>query len=63
MCLEPLQSSRTVDEMVTPYDVRRHGGGMGVWLAFWGWCSVGSIALGFAVGAFIIDNSTVDWGF
>lgn len=58
-----LQSSRTVDEMVTPYDVRRHGGGMGVWLAFWGWCSVGSIALGFAVGAFIIDNSTVDWGF
>lgn len=58
-----LQSSRTVNEMVTPYDVRRHGGGMGVWLAFWGWCSVGSIALGFAVGAFIIDNSTVDWGF
>lgn len=36
---------------------------MGVWLAFWGWCSIGSIALGFVIGAFIISNSTVDWGF
>lgn len=55
-----LQSIRTPKELVDPYDVRRHGGGMGVWLAFWGWCSVGSIALGFVIGAFIISNSTVD---
>jgi hypothetical protein len=58
-----LQSSNPEDEIVDPYDVRRHGGGMGVWLAFWGWCSIGSIALGFVIGAFIISNSTVDWGF
>ncbi|KAK5051567.1 hypothetical protein LTR84_003219 [Exophiala bonariae] len=55
-----LQSIHVQSGIVNPYDVRRHGGGMGVWLAFWGWCSVGSIALGFVIGAFIISNSTVD---
>jgi len=58
-----LRSSSPNDDIVDPYDVRRHGGGMGVWLAVWAWCSIGSISLGFVIGAFIISNSTVDWGF
>lgn len=30
-----LQSSHPYGELVDPYDVRRHGGGMGFWLAAW----------------------------
>ena len=58
-----LQSKHPHGEAVDPYDVRRHGGGMGKWLGFWAWCSVGTISVGFVIGAFIVDNSTVDWGF
>ncbi|KEF57025.1 uncharacterized protein A1O9_07215 [Exophiala aquamarina CBS 119918] len=58
-----LRSNNPRDDIMDPYDVRRHGGGMGVWLAFWAWCNIGSISLGFVVGAFIISNSSVDWGF
>ena len=58
-----LQSSRSHEGLASPYDVRRHGGGMGVWLAIWSWCTTGSIALGFVIGAFIISGASVDWGF
>ncbi|KAK5451993.1 hypothetical protein LTS15_007716 [Exophiala xenobiotica] len=58
-----LQSSKSHDGLANPYDVRRHGGGMGVWLAIWSWCTTGSIALGFVIGAFIISGAAVDWGF
>ncbi|OAL33207.1 hypothetical protein AYO20_07524 [Fonsecaea nubica] len=50
-------------ELPDPYDVRRHGGGMGVWLAIWSWCTVGSISIGFLIGALIISDTSVDWGF
>ena len=36
---------------------------MGLWLAAWSWCSVGSISVGFVIGAFITEKSSVDWGF
>jgi MFS family permease len=58
-----LQSSKSHESLANPYDVRRHGGGMGVWLAIWSWCTTGSIALGFVIGAFIISGAAVDWGF
>lgn len=58
-----LQSSRSHEESADPYDVRRHGGGMGVWLAIWTWCTTGSIAVGFMIGAFIVSGASVDWGF
>ncbi|KAJ9497821.1 hypothetical protein LTR99_007458 [Exophiala xenobiotica] len=58
-----LQSSKSHEGLANPYDVRRHGGGMGVWLAIWSWCTTGSIALGFVIGAFIISGAAVDWGF
>lgn len=45
------------------YDVRRHGGGMGLWLAIWSSCTVASISVGFLVGALIINGTTVEWGF
>lgn len=58
-----LQSSSADDGVLNPHDVRRHGGGQGVWLAIWSWCNIGSIALGFMLGAFIISGTSVDWGF
>jgi MFS family permease len=58
-----LQSRHPHGETPDPYDVRRHGGGMGMWLAAWSWCSTGAIGLGFAIGAFIVDDASVDWGF
>ena len=58
-----LQSSHPHGEVADPYDVRRHGGGMGFWLAAWSWCTIGPNGLGFVIGALIIDNTSVDWGF
>jgi hypothetical protein len=58
-----LQSHHPHGETPDPYDARRHGGGMGMWLAAWSWCSTGAIGLGFAIGAFIVDGASVDWGF
>lgn len=58
-----LQSSDSHETAADVYDVRRHGGGMGVWLAIWSWCSIGSIGMGFVIGALIISGSSVDWGF
>ena len=58
-----LQSSNPHQEVVDDNDVRRHGGGMGLWLGFWTWSFIGSIAVGFLIGAAIINDMTVSWGF
>ena len=58
-----LQSSNPHQEVVSIHDVRRHGGGMGVWLGVWTWCSIGSIGVGFLIGAVIIGELDVAWGF
>lgn len=58
-----LQSHSPHGEVLDPYDVRRHGGGMGLWLGIWSFASLASISLGFMVGAFIINNANVMWGF
>jgi hypothetical protein len=36
---------------------------MGIWLGIWSWCAIGSIAVGFQIGAAIIEKLTPDWGF
>lgn len=58
-----LQSANPHQETVDKNDVRRHGGGMGIWLGIWTWCSIGSIGTGFLVGAVIISGLSVAWGF
>ena len=58
-----LMSGNPHGEMVIGYDVRRHGGGMGVWLGVWTWCSIGSIGVGFTIGALVISGLQVIWGF
>ena len=58
-----LQSHKPHGEAMDPYDVRRHGGGMGVWLGIWSFASLASISLGFMIGAFIINSASVMWGF
>lgn len=58
-----LQSSNPHEEEVDLNDVRRHGGGMGMWLGIWTWCFIGSIGIGFLIGAAIISRLDVSWGF
>lgn len=58
-----LQSGNPHQEVVNENDVRRHGGGMGVWLGIWTWCFIGSIGVGFLFGALIISGVNVSWGF
>lgn len=58
-----LQSKHPHQEFTIANDVRRHGGGMGLWLGIWSWCSIGSLAVGFQIGAGIIASLTPDWGF
>lgn len=58
-----LQSVNPHQEFVNVNDVRRHGGGMGIWLGFWTWCFIGSIGVGFCIGAVIISGLDVSWGF
>ena len=58
-----LQSGNPHQETVNENDVRRHGGGMGVWLGIWTWCAIGSIGVGFLIGAGIISGLDVSWGF
>ena len=58
-----LQSKTPHQETVNPNDVRRHGGGMGLWLGVWTWCFIGSISVGFLIGAAIINSLNVSWGF
>ncbi|KAF2736542.1 hypothetical protein EJ04DRAFT_462922 [Polyplosphaeria fusca] len=58
-----LQSKNPHQEVVVANDVRRHGGGMGLWLGIWSWCWIASLAIGFQIGAGIIESLTPDWGF
>ncbi|PTB68681.1 MFS general substrate transporter, partial [Trichoderma citrinoviride] len=58
-----LMSANPHQEVVDHYDARRHGGGMGVWLGIWTWCWVGSLGIGFLVGACVIDRYPPAWGF
>lgn len=57
-----LQSVNPHQEVVNEYDVRRHGGGLGIWLGIWTWCYMGAIGLGFLIGAWVIENLSPDWG-
>ncbi|KAL7908954.1 major facilitator superfamily domain-containing protein [Trichoderma velutinum] len=58
-----LMSTNPHQEVVDHYDARRHGGGMGVWLGIWTWCWIGSLGIGFFVGASVIDKYPPTWGF
>lgn len=58
-----LQSGNLHQEVADPYDVRRHGGGMGLWLGMRSWCCVGSISIGFFIGTLIVAGADVSWGF
>ncbi|TVY84557.1 hypothetical protein LSUE1_G000742 [Lachnellula suecica] len=58
-----LQSENPHQEVVDEFDVRRHGGGMGIWLGLWTWSAMGSIGVGFMAGAIIINTLTPAWGF
>ncbi|KAI4847643.1 hypothetical protein E4T44_04400 [Aureobasidium sp. EXF-8845] len=58
-----LQSRNPHQEIVVYDDVRRQGGGMGIWLGVWSWCFVGSLSLGFLIGASIIQHLSPSWGF
>ena len=58
-----LQSSKPHQEIVPTNDVRRHGGGTGIWLGIWSWCFIGSLGLGFLIGAAIISGLNPAWGF
>ncbi|TQS36512.1 hypothetical protein Golomagni_03035 [Golovinomyces magnicellulatus] len=58
-----LQSTNPHQEHVDEFDVRRHGGGMGVWLGLWTWSALGSIGLGFLIGASVIETLPPSWGF
>ncbi|KAI5241159.1 hypothetical protein E4T43_05612 [Aureobasidium subglaciale] len=58
-----LQSRNPHQEIVVYDDVRRQGGGMGIWLGLWSWCFVGSLSLGFLIGAAITQHLAPAWGF
>ena len=58
-----LQSGNPHQELVNNNDVRRHGGGMGVWLGIWTFSAIGSIGIGFLIGAGIVSGLDVSWGF
>ncbi|RYC59505.1 hypothetical protein CHU98_g6706 [Xylaria longipes] len=57
-----LMSNNPHQEVVDEYDVRRHGGGLGVWLGIWTWCFIGALSVGFVVGAVVIDHLQPSWG-
>ncbi|KAI1366181.1 hypothetical protein F5Y08DRAFT_327532 [Xylaria arbuscula] len=57
-----LMSHAPHQEVVDDYDVRRHGGGLGVWLGIWTWCFIGSIGVGFLIGAVVIEYLQPSWG-
>lgn len=58
-----LVSANPHQEVADKFDARRHGGGMGIWLGVWTWCWIGSLGLGFLVGAAIINTQPPAWGF
>lgn len=58
-----LQSTHPHGEIVILDDVRRHGGGMGLWLGAWTFSFIGSIGFGFMIGTDIVSGLNVSWGF
>lgn len=58
-----LMSGNPHQEVVDKEDLRRHGGGMGVWLGIWTWCFTGASGIGFLIGAAIINMANPCWGF
>ncbi|KAL1302772.1 hypothetical protein AAFC00_003119 [Neodothiora populina] len=58
-----LQSTNPHQEIVVMDDVRRQGGGMGLWLGLWAWCFVGSLSAGFLIGAAVTASLNPAWGF
>ena len=58
-----LQSQRPHQELVDREDIRRQGGGVGLWLGLWSWCFVASLAIGFLIGACITARLNPAWGF
>lgn len=58
-----LMSERPHQEIVVKEDVRRQGGGIGLWLGIWCWCYIGSLSVGFCIGACIISTLNPSWGF
>ncbi|QDS71209.1 hypothetical protein FKW77_010350 [Venturia effusa] len=58
-----LMSDKPHQEVVVKDDLRRDGGGVGLWLGIWTWCFIGSISLGFFSGAGIIFKVNPSWGF
>jgi len=58
-----LMSTQPHQEIVLYDDVRRQGGGVGIWLGVWSFCFVGGMSIGFCVGACIISALSPSWGF
>lgn len=59
-----LRSQIQGSDQFDTFDLRQHGGGMGMWLGFLSWSTIGPISIGFMVGASIIDSgATTSWGF
>ena len=58
-----LMSERPHQEIAVYDDVRRQGGGVGIWLGIWAFCFVGSLSIGFCIGACIISKLDPSWGF
>ena len=58
-----LMSDKPHQEIVVYDDIRRQGGGVGVWLGIWSFCFVGSMSIGFCVGAVMISDLSPAWGF
>jgi hypothetical protein len=51
-----LMSEKPHQEVVVKEDIRRQGGGIGLWLGIWCWCYIGSLSVGFCIGACIIST-------
>lgn len=59
-----LQSRGTFSGPCAKFDVRKHGGGMGIWLGMLAWSTIGPVSIGFMIGASIINQgASVSWGF
>lgn len=58
-----LMSEKPHQEVVVKEDIRRQGGGIGLWLGIWCWCYIGSLSVGFCIGACIISKLNPAWGF
>ncbi|KAK3659930.1 hypothetical protein LTR22_008297 [Elasticomyces elasticus] len=58
-----LMSEKPHQELVSQDDIRRQGGGVGIWLGIWSFCFVGSLSIGFCIGACIISGLDPSWGF